>query len=80
MLCTISPEALDYEETLSTLRYANNAKKVVNKVIYVSPGLVLLLTILILQAVVNEDSTQKLISQLRGEINELSQKLGNTQR
>lgn len=33
MICAISPAALNYEETLSTLRYADRAKKIVNKAI-----------------------------------------------
>ena len=28
MICAISPAFLNYEETLSTLRYADNAKKI----------------------------------------------------
>ena len=31
MIATISPAADNYEETLSTLRYADRAKKIVNK-------------------------------------------------
>ena len=30
MMAAISPAAANYEETLSTLRYANQAKKIVN--------------------------------------------------
>ena len=33
MIATISPSALNYEETLSTLRYANSAKNIVNKAV-----------------------------------------------
>lgn len=33
MICAISPSAMNYEETLSTLRYADRAKKIVNKAI-----------------------------------------------
>ncbi|GET92497.1 Unc104-like kinesin, putative [Leishmania tarentolae] len=33
MLATISPSSLQYEETLSTLRYAERAKKIVNKAV-----------------------------------------------
>jgi len=33
MIATISPSALNYEETLSTLRYANNAKNIVNRAV-----------------------------------------------
>lgn len=31
MICAISPAALNYEETLGTLRYADRAKKILNK-------------------------------------------------
>lgn len=31
MICAISPAFMNYEETLSTLRYADNAKKIQNK-------------------------------------------------
>lgn len=31
MICAISPSASNYEESLSTLRYADRAKKIVNK-------------------------------------------------
>jgi len=30
MICAISPASINYEETLSTLRYANRAKKIRN--------------------------------------------------
>lgn len=33
MICALSPAALNYEETLSTLRYADRAKKIQNKAI-----------------------------------------------
>lgn len=33
MICAISPSYLNYEETLSTLRYADNAKKIKNKAV-----------------------------------------------
>ena len=33
MIATISPAADNYEETLSTLRYADRAKKIVNKAV-----------------------------------------------
>lgn len=33
MICAISPAFLNYEETLSTLRYADNAKKIQNKAV-----------------------------------------------
>jgi hypothetical protein len=49
---------LALQETLSTLRYADSAKKIVNK------------------AVVNEDSTSRLIRELREEIQVLKRELG----
>ena len=33
MICALSPAAVNYEETLGTLRYAERAKKIVNKAI-----------------------------------------------
>ena len=33
MICAISPALLNYEESLSTLRYADRAKKIVNKAV-----------------------------------------------
>lgn len=33
MVCAISPAYLNFEETLSTLRYADNAKKIQNKAV-----------------------------------------------
>ena len=33
MICAISPAALNYEESLSTLRYADRAKKIINKAV-----------------------------------------------
>jgi len=33
MICSISPAGLYYEETLSTLRYADRAKQIVNKAV-----------------------------------------------
>jgi hypothetical protein len=31
MICAISPASINYEESLGTLRYADRAKKIVNK-------------------------------------------------
>lgn len=31
MICALSPASINYEETLSTLRYADRAKKIQNK-------------------------------------------------
>jgi hypothetical protein len=31
MICAVSPASLNYEESLGTLRYADRAKKIVNK-------------------------------------------------
>jgi len=33
MICAVSPAALNYEESLGTLRYADRAKKIVNKAV-----------------------------------------------
>ena len=33
MICALSPKSINYEETLSTLRYANRAKKIQNKAV-----------------------------------------------
>jgi hypothetical protein len=33
MICAISPASMNYEESLSTLRYADNAKKIQNKAV-----------------------------------------------
>jgi hypothetical protein len=33
MVCAISPAFINYEETLSTLRYADNAKKIKNSAV-----------------------------------------------
>ena len=33
MICAISPSALNYEESMSTLRYADRAKKIQNKAV-----------------------------------------------
>jgi 4-aminobutyrate aminotransferase-like enzyme len=33
MICAISPAMLNYEESLSTLRYADRAKRIVNKAV-----------------------------------------------
>ena len=33
MICAVSPASINYEESLSTLRYADRAKKIVNKAV-----------------------------------------------
>jgi hypothetical protein len=33
MVCALSPASMNYEETLSTLRYADRAKKIQNKAV-----------------------------------------------
>ena len=33
MICSLSPASINYEETLSTLRYADRAKKIQNKAV-----------------------------------------------
>lgn len=37
MIAALSPADVNYDETLSTLRYADRAKKIKNKVCYVHP-------------------------------------------
>eukprot|EP00053_Salpingoeca_punica_P020012 m.205913 g.205913 ORF g.205913 m.205913 type:complete len:1651 (-) comp17770_c0_seq1:288-5240(-) len=58
MIATISPALDNFEETLSTLRYADRAKRIVN------------------HAEVNEDPTQRLIRELREEVEKLRSQLG----
>lgn len=53
MIAALSPAAMNYSETLSTLRYADRAKQIKNK------------------AIINEDPNQKLIRQLKEELDEL---------
>jgi len=33
MICAVSPASMNYEESMSTLRYADRAKKIVNKAV-----------------------------------------------
>jgi kinesin family protein 13 len=33
MVCAVSPASMNFEESLSTLRYADRAKKIVNKAV-----------------------------------------------
>lgn len=33
MVCALSPASMNYEETLGTLRYADRAKKILNKAV-----------------------------------------------
>eukprot|EP00036_Acanthoecidae_sp_10tr_P019566 CAMPEP_0206302004 /NCGR_PEP_ID=MMETSP0106_2-20121207/8501_1 /ASSEMBLY_ACC=CAM_ASM_000206 /TAXON_ID=81532 /ORGANISM="Acanthoeca-like sp., Strain 10tr" /LENGTH=1711 /DNA_ID=CAMNT_0053732761 /DNA_START=15 /DNA_END=5147 /DNA_ORIENTATION=- len=60
MVATISPAADNYEETLSTLRYADRAKQIVN------------------HAVINEDPNERIIRELREEVEKLKLSLGVT--
>lgn len=57
MISTISPAADSYEETLSTLRYADRAKRIVN------------------HAVINEDPNNRIIRELREEVEQLREQL-----
>ncbi|XP_054157934.1 kinesin-like protein KIF13B [Oppia nitens] len=59
MVATISPAADNFEETLSTLRYADRAKRIVN------------------HAVVNEDPNNRIIRELREEVDQLRAQLMN---
>ena len=61
MLANISPASINYDETLSTLRFAMTVKKVKNN------------------AVVNEDPQQKLIRELREEIDTIRQQMSSSQ-
>jgi len=58
MVATLSPAADNYDETLSTLRYADRAKAIVN------------------HAIVNEDPNQRLIRELREELERLRTSVG----
>jgi kinesin family member 3A len=60
MIATISPASDNYEETLSTLKYASRAKKIENK------------------AKRNEGVSQKVIRQLKDEIEELRRQLAES--
>jgi hypothetical protein len=33
MICAVSPASINFEESLSTLRYADRAKKIINKAV-----------------------------------------------
>lgn len=57
MISTISPSADSYEETLSTLRYADRAKRIVN------------------HAIINEDPNNRIIRELREEVEQLREQL-----
>lgn len=57
MVATISPAGDNYEETLSTLRYADRAKRIINC------------------AIINEDPTQKMIKELKEEVERLRKEL-----
>ena len=59
MVAAVSPAADNHEETLSTLRYADRAKRIVN------------------HAVVNDDPNARVIRQLRGEVEDLRQRLSD---
>lgn len=60
MISALSPASVNYEETLSTLKYANRAKQIKNA------------------AVVNEDPNERIIKQLREEIENLRKQLSGT--
>lgn len=62
MICAISPSHDNYEETLSTLRYADQAKKIKCK------------------AVINESETDKIIRNLKDEINQYKLMFENLQK
>eukprot|EP01012_Entosiphon_sulcatum_P054700 TRINITY_DN7575_c0_g1_i1.p1 TRINITY_DN7575_c0_g1~~TRINITY_DN7575_c0_g1_i1.p1 ORF type:complete len:1133 (+),score=234.87 TRINITY_DN7575_c0_g1_i1:48-3446(+) len=54
MIANVSPAPVNFDETLSTLRYSSRARDIINI------------------AVVNEDSTVKIIAQLRNKVEKLS--------
>ena len=58
MIATLSPASDNFDETLSTLRYADRAKQIVNN------------------AIVNEDPNQKMIRELREELELLRSQVG----
>lgn len=58
MIAAVSPADVNYDETLSTLRYADRAKKIKNK------------------AVVNEDPNERMIRELKEQIEMLKAQLG----
>ncbi|EDQ91195.1 uncharacterized protein MONBRDRAFT_17919 [Monosiga brevicollis MX1] len=58
MIAALSPASINYDETLSTLRYADRAKQIKNK------------------AVVNESPTEKLIRELKEQVEALKAQLG----
>ena len=58
MIAALSPASDNYDETMSTLRYADRAKQIVNN------------------AVVNEDPNQRLIRELRDELERLRNSVG----
>eukprot|EP00040_Diaphanoeca_grandis_P036360 m.231560 g.231560 ORF g.231560 m.231560 type:complete len:1168 (+) comp33603_c2_seq1:217-3720(+) len=59
MLAALSPASDNYDETMSTLRYADRAKQIVNN------------------AIVNEDPNQRLIRELREELERLRNSVGS---
>ncbi|KAL0477527.1 hypothetical protein AKO1_010839 [Acrasis kona] len=59
MIAALSPADTNYQETLSTLQYANRAKQIKNK------------------AVVNEDPNERIIKELKAEVEALRRQLGS---
>ena len=61
MIATISPADYNYDETVSTLKYANRAKSIANVVSR------------------NEDLTERVIRDLKGQIEQLKEQLARNQ-
>lgn len=57
MIATVSPAAVNFEQSLSTLQYLERAKEIVNT------------------AVINEDTTDTIVAQLKAEVSELRRQL-----
>lgn len=72
MIATVSPAADNHEETLSTLRYAERAKLICNKVRFHSSQCNVNMLV---QAIVNEDPNARIIRELRAEVEALRAQL-----
>ena len=81
MIACISPSDRDFMETLNTLKYANRARNIKNKVRCSrdSPRCPLFMSrsrVCLFKVTVNQDQTSKQISALRQEIMRLQEELG----
>lgn len=75
MIAAISPSAQHFQETMSTLKYVERAKKIVNKAGSCWACSTLENVCLYLGAVVNESSNENMVRQLQAEIASLRQQL-----